>query len=250
MPRRNLRLTIAYDGTDFVGWQVQSAGRTVQGVVEAALGRMHGEPVRVNAAGRTDSGVHADGQVINFQTTLDSIPTSRYHIALNSWLPADVQAVNCRQVPDDFHARYSARARTYRYYYTAADVMHPRGRWFAVRLRRVPSIQVLNTLCGPLLGSHDFSTFTLPRETGKSRVRQVYSASFFPINGQIVFQITANGFLWRMVRSIVGTLVDLERDGAGPEELRRRLEARDRAAAGPTAPSEGLVLHYVEYPDG
>ncbi|MEE8440421.1 MAG: tRNA pseudouridine(38-40) synthase TruA [Spirochaetia bacterium] len=249
MPRRNLKLIIAYDGTDFVGWQVQRTGRTVQGVIQNALESMHGFPVTVYVAGRTDSGVHADGQVINFRTTIDSIPSPEYHIALNASLPRDVRAVMSTEVPDSFHARYSAIRRVYRYYYTLSDVLHPRRRTFAVRLRRRPCLRRLNRLSAPLIGSHDFTTFTLPRETSRSRVREVHSAGFFPLNGQLVFEISANGFLWRMVRSIVGTLLELDRHQAGPDEMVRRLNARNRTEAGPTAPSAALVLHYVEYPD-
>ena len=249
MPRRNLKLTVAYDGTDFVGWQVQRTGRTVQGVVQDALCLMHKEPVTVFAAGRTDSGVHADGQVINFRTTIDSIPSHDFHLALNSYLPRDVQAVDSAEVPDSFHARYSAIRRVYRYFYTYSNTLHPRARSFAVRLRRRPSVQRLNRLCAPVIGSHDFTTFTIPREASKSRIRQICGAAFFPLDGHLVFEVSANGFLWRMVRSLVGTLMDLERQGAEPAEMERRLAACDRKGAGPSAPSAGLVLHYVEYPD-
>lgn len=247
MPRRNLKLTVAYDGTDFVGWQVQAQGRTVQGVIEAALERMHKEPVRVAAAGRTDSGVHADGQVISFRTSLDSIPAETFHIALNSFLPGDVQALHGEEVDDSFHARFSATARSYRYYYSLSDVQNPRGRSFAVRLRYVPSVARLNRLVSPLIGSHDFTTFTLPRDSSSTKIRNVMSVSFYPSCGQLVFAIRANAYLWRMVRSIVGTAVDLEKKGARPDEMARRLELCDREAAGPTAPSAGLVLHCVEY---
>ena len=249
MSRRNLKLTVAYDGSNFVGWQVQPSGRTVQGVILEALERMHGERVVVHAAGRTDSGVHADGQVINFVTTIDSIDSAAFHIALNSYLPADVKALDSREVSEQFHARYSAVRRVYRYYYSMSSVLHPRQRSFAVRLRHSPRISRLNRLAAPLVGSHDFSTFTIPRESSRSRVRHVMSAGFFPLHGQLVFEISANGFLWRMVRSITGTLVALDKEGAEPEEVRRRLAACDRQEAGPSAPSSGLVLHCVEYPD-
>ena len=249
MPSRNLKLTIAYDGTEFVGWQVQRTGRTVQGVIQDALKSMHRAPVTVYAAGRTDSGVHADGQVINFRTTIDSIPSTEYHIALNSFLPRDVRAVMSAEVPDSFHARYSATRRVYRYYYALGDVLHPRRRAFAVRLRHRPCLQRLNRLSAPLIGSHDFTTFTLPRETSRSRVREVYSAGFFPLHGQLIFEISGSGFLWRMVRSVVGTLLELDKRQAEPNEMVRRLAACNRAEAGACAPSAGLVLHYVEYPD-
>lgn len=249
MPSRNLKLIIAYDGTDFYGWQVQRTRRTVQGVIQDALSRMHGAPVTVYAAGRTDSGVHADGQVINFRTTIDSIPAGEYHIALNANLPRDVRAVSSMEVPESFHARYSATCRVYRYFHALGDVLHPHQRSFAVRLRRYPSVQRLNRLCAPLVGSHDFTTFTLPRDTSRSKVREVFSAAFYPHGGQLVFEIAANGFLWRMVRSIVGTLLELDRKEAEPSEMVRRLAACNQAEAGPCAPSEGLVLHCVHYPD-
>ena len=249
MSRRNLKLTVAYDGSNFVGWQVQRSGRTVQGVILQALERMHGERIVVHAAGRTDSGVHADGQVINFVTTIDSIASDAFHIALNSYLPPDVKALDSVQVSDDFHARYSALKRVYRYYYSTSSVLHPRQRTFAVRLRHRPDLRRLNRLAAPLVGSHDFTTFTVPRETSRSRVRLVRSAGFFPLSGQLVFEISASGFLWRMVRSITGTLLALDKEGAGAEEVRRRLEARDHAEAGPSAPAGGLVLHSVEYPN-
>ena len=247
MPERNLKLTIAYDGTDFVGWQVQRTGRTVQGVIQEALERMHGFPVTIYAAGRTDSGVHADGQVINFRTTIDSIPSHEYHIALNASLPRDVRAVTSVEVPDSFHARHSATRRVYRYYYVLSDVLHPRRRTFAVRLRHRPCLQRLNRLSAPLIGIHDFTTFTLPRETSRSRVREVYSAGFFPLHGQLVFEISGSGFLWRMVRSIAGTLLELDRQQAEPDEMVSRLAACDRAKVVACAPSAGLVLHCVEY---
>jgi tRNA pseudouridine38-40 synthase len=249
MSTRNLKLTVAYDGTDFVGWQVQAKGRTVQGVIQDALERMHESPITVYAAGRTDSGVHADGQVINFRTTIDSIPSDRFYVPLNSYLPRDVQALTSQEVTDSFHARYSATKRVYRYYFRTSDVLHPRARSFAIRLRRYPDVSRLNRLCAPLLGSHDFTTFTLPRETSRSRIRHLHSAAFFPLDGQVVFQISANGFLWRMVRSIVGTLLELDRMGADPTEVARRLAARNHGEAGPSAPAAGLVLHCVEYPE-
>jgi tRNA pseudouridine38-40 synthase len=249
MPSRNLKLTIAYDGTDFYGWQVQRTGRTVQGVIQDALLRMHGVPVTIYAAGRTDSGVHADGQVINFRTTIDSIPDDEYHVALNANLPRDVRAISSMEVPESFHARYSATRRVYRYFSTFSNVIHPRDRTFAVRLRHHPNVQRLNRLAAPLVGTHDFTTFTLPRDTSRSKVREIFNAGFYPTGGQLVFEISATGFLWRMVRSIVGTLLELDRKGVDPSEMVRRLAARNRTEVGPCAPSQGLVLHYVEYPD-
>jgi tRNA pseudouridine38-40 synthase len=245
---RNIRATVAYDGTDFHGWQVQPNGRTVQGDVMHALERMHRREVKVYAAGRTDSGVHADGQVINFRTDIDSIPDRDFHIALNSYLPADVRMLESREVEDGFHARYSALRRVYRYYWTHARSVAPAVRGRATWLKRRPSVARLNTLARPLIGRHDFSTFTPPTEPSENRERCVESIAFFPAGELIVMEIAANAFLWRMVRSIAGTLVELDKLAAEPVEVEARLAARDHASAGPSAPAGGLVLHRVDYP--
>jgi tRNA pseudouridine38-40 synthase len=245
---RNLRVTLAYDGSEFFGWQVQAKGRTVQGEVMRALARMHRHEVKVHAAGRTDSGVHADAQVVNFRTDIDSLPAREFFIALNSYLPRDVQALASEEVDETFHARYSAVRRVYRYYWTASRSVAPAIRGRVTRLKRRPCVQRLNALARPLLGPHDFSTFTLPTEPSENRIRAVESIGFFPRGELLVMQIAANAFLWRMVRSIAGTLIELDKIGAEPVEVRARLEARDHAAAGPSAPAQGLVLHRVDYP--
>ncbi len=245
---RNIRATVAYDGTDFYGWQVQAEGRTVQGVVMDALERMHRREVKVTAAGRTDSGVHADGQIINFRTDIDSIPAHDFFVALNSYLPRDVQALDSREVDDEFHARYSAQRRVYRYAWTCARAVRPALRHRVTRLKHRPSIARLNELARPLLGAHDFSTFTLPTEPSENRTRRVDSISFVPRGELVVMEIAANAFLWRMVRSIAGTLIELDKIGAEPVEVESRLAACDHSAAGPSAPAGGLVLHRVDYP--
>lgn len=243
-------MTIAYDGTNFAGWQIQPGERTVQGEVMSALERMHRCEVRVLAAGRTDSGVHADGQVISFLTSIHSLPAHRFPVALNSYLPRDVQALAGQLAPDDFHARYWARLRHYRYYWTSADVVPPAIAHRVAAIKHRPSIRRLNELARPLIGAHDFSTFTLPSEPSESRVREVTGIAFFPQGDLVVMHISANAFLWRMVRSIAGTLIELDKTGAEPVQVRERLRARDHGAAGPSAPAKGLVLHRVEYGDG
>ncbi|MFW5688085.1 MAG: tRNA pseudouridine(38-40) synthase TruA [Spirochaetota bacterium] len=245
---RNIRVTLAYDGTDFSGWQIQAEGRTVQGEVMKALERMHRHQVKLYAAGRTDSGVHAEGQVANFFTDIDSIPADEFFIALNSYLPRDIQAVASREVDAGFHARYSARRRVYRYSWTHSRSVRPSLRRRVTRLKHRPCIARLNELARPLLGSHDFSTFTLPTEPSENRVRTVESAAFFPAGELVVFEISANAFLWRMVRSIAGTLIELDKLAAEPVEVEARLAAKDHAAAGPSAPAHGLVLYRVDYP--
>jgi tRNA pseudouridine38-40 synthase len=245
--RRNIRVTLAYDGTDFFGWQIQARGRTVQGELERSLERMHKHRVQVFAAGRTDSGVHANGQVVNFFTDIDSIPAEEFHKALNSYLPPDIRALDSRHVEDRFHARYDARAREYRYRFWTRPVTDPMLRRYVWRLPRVPDIARLNRMAAVVVGSHDFSTFAVPRDASPSRVKDMYSAAFYPEPPYLVFRIAGRSFLWRMVRSLVGTMIELEARGADEDEMRRILEAKDRKLAGATAPACGLFLHRVIY---
>lgn len=244
--RRNLKVTLAYDGTDFYGWQVQARGRTVQGVVEAALARMHGAPVRVTAAGRTDSGVHATGQVISFEIG-SSIDAGRYAEALNSYLPHDVRAMDAQEAPAAFDARRSARRRTYRYYLASGPAPHPHLRRYCLWRRSLPGVARLNALAAELVGAHDFSTFASADDVNETKVRTVASSCFYVEGPLLVYTIAADGFLRRMVRSVVGTLLDMGSRDAQPGELRRALESRDRLLAGATAPARGLFLERVIY---
>ena len=247
MGERNMRVTLAYDGTHFSGWQSQAIGRTVQGVLEGALARMHGHPVRVIAAGRTDAGVHAVGQVANFVSDIGSIPEQRMALALNRLLPHDLRVSESREASAAFHARFDARLRTYRYYLLTAPVGVPHLRLYSYRLLEQPDVKRLNRLAAALLGTHDFTTFAAPGDPSRSKVREVHSAEFHVEGSFTVFTISANGFLWRMVRSLVGTLLELSSAGACPRTLSELIDARDRSLAGTTAPAQGLFLHRVDY---
>jgi tRNA pseudouridine38-40 synthase len=247
MGLRNLKITLAYDGTDYSGWQIQKNARSVQGVVEQALERMHQRPIRVKAAGRTDSGVHATGQVISFQTNLDSIQPARFALALNSYLPRDVKAQTSREVPESFHARYDARVRVYRYFVHSSPVPLPHISRYSHRILRMPDVGRLNRLAAPLLGTHDFTSFASAGPAGRSSVRTVHSACFHPFGPYLVFKIAANAYLWKMVRSIVGTLLEVEAGGGQPEYIQDTLEAKDNRRSGTTAPANGLFLEKVVY---
>lgn len=248
MNRRSIALTLSYDGTDFRGFQVQPETRTVQSVVEAGLERLLEEPIRIAGAGRTDSGVHAAGQVVSFRTQNMGIPADKIAVTLNSRLPADVSAIGSREVPEEFHARYSAVQRTYRYFLYADEVRNPLIDRYAVRFRRLPSLRRLNEYSAELTGTHDFTTFASSRDKSGTRVRTIDQASWHSRGCMLVFEISARSFMWHMVRSIVGTLVALDSVQAPVQDLRNMLEAGDRSLAGNTAAAHGLVFYKVTYP--
>ncbi|MBI9105913.1 MAG: tRNA pseudouridine(38-40) synthase TruA [Spirochaetales bacterium] len=245
--KRNIKLTVSYDGTDFNGWQVQTNGRTVQGEIEKALGIIHQEKIKLTGSGRTDSGVHAKGQIANFYTEKDNIPADKFTAALNSMLPRDIRILKAEAVSDEFHSRFDAKIRIYRYYIKAGGSCEPWHDRYCWRTRHVPDIGRLNRLAAPLSGIHDFTTFTAAGDPSKSKIRQLYTAAFTIEGAFLVFKIAGNAFLWRMVRSLVGTLMQLEEGGAGSDEMRRILTSLDRSEAGTTAPARGLFLEKVLY---
>jgi len=247
MPDRNIKLTVAYDGTDFLGWQLQKKGRTVQGVMQEGLGRMHGHPVHVLAAGRTDSGVHATGQVANFHSDLDSIAPERFRDAVNSYLPRDVRILESQEVPARFHARRSARLRVYRYYTVNGPVLLPHLRNYRHWVRRPLDVAALNEMASVLVGEHDFSCFSAEGDANVSKVRQVLVSSFHAEGDTLIYTVAATSFLWKMVRTIMGTFLMLEEQGLGAGDLRRIMESGFRSNAGATAPARGLFLERVLY---
>jgi tRNA pseudouridine38-40 synthase len=238
---------VAYDGTDFSGWQRQGQERTVQGVIEAALEKLHKKPVTLTGSGRTDAGVHAAGQVANFYTSIKSMEAPRFVPALNSLLPRDVRILEARETGPDFHARFDARLRTYRYYFITGREALPWELRYARQLRRQPDVPLLNSYARLFRGEMDCSAFAVPGDKSKSRARYISRASFFVEGGKLVFEIGANAFLWKMVRSIVGTLIRFEEKKLRPNFLREVIESRDRNLAGPIAPPEGLFLWKINY---
>ena len=243
---KRFRLDLAFDGTDFAGWQNQLEGRTVQAEVEKALAELVKAPVGVVGAGRTDSGVHARGQSAHFdaETRMDG---SQFLRGLNSLLPSDVRVMACREVGPSFHARFSALARVYHYHLVAAPSLLPWEARYCHRVSDLPPLPVLNSMAAQLYGELDFTTFSHAQDPSVSRNRFIYHASFFPQGDRVVFQIVGNAFLWRMVRSLVGTFLHLGAKGQGATEFAEALGAKDRRRAGPTAPGQGLYLHKVIY---
>lgn len=247
MESRNIRLLIAYDGTDFCGWQRQGAqDRTVQGVIEQALEKIHKTPVSLTGSGRTDSGVHAAGQCANFYTGINSMEAERFAPALNSLLPRDVRIMEAGETSKSFHARFSARSRTYRYNFICRPLLPHESR-YNTRLYNFPRIETLNSYGRLLLGETDCSVFAGSGDTSKSKNRYVYNAAFFIERDCLVFEITANAFLRKMVRSVAGTFLHYERKDTPAEKMRSIIASKDRSLAGPTLPPNGLFLWKIEY---
>jgi len=245
--KTKIALLISYDGSDFAGWQRQNGDRTVQEEIEKALQQLTGQNIPIAGSGRTDSGVHASGQVAHFELQESNIPAEKFHLALNSRLPRDIRILKSRQVDEDFHSRFSARRREYGYYLYNQGIMPAHMRKYCYAVRHPLNLKTLNRLAEPLTGIHDFSTFTAAGDQSKSRIREIFQARFIQQGSCIIFRIAGNAFLWRMVRSLTGTLVDLAKQGADASEMEKRLLAKDREAAGPTAPPWGLFLENIDY---
>jgi tRNA pseudouridine38-40 synthase len=245
---RTIKLIIAYDGTDFLGWQRQAGqARTVQAVIEAALEKMHGHPVTLAGAGRTDSGVHARAQAASFQTDIESIKPCKFVPALNSLLPADVRITDASEAATDFHARFDARTRLYRYFFIAGRQALPHESRYALQLWRVPDIRTLNVYCRLLPGERDCAIFAGSGDSSKSTWRNITHAAFLAEGDHLIFEISANAFLLKMVRSVAGTFLHYEERAAAPAQLRDIIASGDRSQAGPTLPPQGLFLWKVEY---
>jgi tRNA pseudouridine38-40 synthase len=236
---------VEYDGTDFFGFQVQVNRRTVQGEIERALERITGIRTRIVGAGRTDRGVHAAGQIISF-------PASWRHSladlqrALNAVLASDVAVLELGRAAQGFHPRYSARRRAYRYTILNRPWRSPLERRTAWQVARELDVDWMSEASGCLVGTHDFATFGNPPQ-GQNTVRTVFRAEWAATGSRFTFDIEADAFLYRMVRSIVGTLVQVGWQQVPPEEFKRILEAMDRSLVKLVAPAEGLCLMRVDY---
>ncbi len=239
------RATVAYDGTDFCGFQIQVGQRTVQGELEAALARITQTPVRVVGAGRTDSGVHAQGQVIAFRVHWNR-PLAALHRGWNAVLARDVAVLSLSEADAGFHPRYSATSRTYRYTIWRHPIRMPLLRRTAHWVPQPLDVAAMAQAARSLLGEHDFATFGRPPQ-GTNTVRRVIRSAWTGKGDVLYFEITANAFLYRMVRSIVGTLLRVGRGALSTDEFAIRLASARRSMAGPTAPANGLCLMAVHY---
>jgi len=246
-----IRLTVAYDGTRYVGWQRQARGETVQGCLEAALSAFaaDGDPVHIHGAGRTDAGVHALGQVAHLQHAL-RVPVDRLPYALNTRLPADIVVRDAAVAPPGFHARYSATGKHYRYRLRLHRFPDPLERTHEWRCDPGLDVAAMQAAATALCGSHDFTSFTTHAfEAPDDRVRTLRRAALHRDGDRLTCDFEGSGFLRNMVRAIVGTLVDVGQGRRAPATMADLLAARDRRLAGPTAPAHGLCLLAVTYGD-
>ncbi len=247
MPLRSLRLTLEYDGSKYFGWQTQRDQPTVQETIEQAIAKIVGEKVALHGSGRTDRGAHALGQVAHFQC--DSIlPTERWLAALNAHLPDDIAVLRVEEVDADFHARFSARSKTYRYRITNRTVRSPLLRARAWFVPESLDLDRMRQAAAHLVGEHDFRAFMKEGSQQKSTVRRVIRLEIERTGDDIIIEVEATGFLYTMVRAFVGCLVRVGRGRWEPESLEQVLRAGDRERVGPnTAPAQGLYLLEVQY---
>jgi tRNA pseudouridine38-40 synthase len=249
---RNLKLILSYDGSDFAGWQVQPDSPTVQGTLASAIGRLTGEKVLPQGSGRTDAGVHALAQVVTFVTE-SSVPTANFVKALNDSLPVAVRVLSAEEVAADFHARYSAREKNYRYRIYRGAICPPflaRYVWhFPFPLDQGAMIAG----AGLVEGEHDFTSFAaVDPERGHdgvpvTNVRRIFSSEWQGDGEEFLYTVTGSGFLHHMVRNLVGTFILVGKGTLRPEDITRILAAKNRSVAGATAPASGLYLVKVGY---
>ena len=260
---RRIRLTIAYDGTNYRGWQIQQptpahpegSVPTIQGELQRALGQLlpkEGNIIPVVGASRTDSGVHALGNVACFDTE-STIPAANFPKAINRYLPADIRVMQADEVSMDFHPRFVPHEKCYEYRIDHGRVANPLTRLYAYHYTYPLDLERMRTAARELVGVHDFTSFVNPDsqvfEHGGDAVREIYSIDIMEEGSQLVIRIRGNGFLYHMIRIIVGTLLVIGNGRRTPEDIRTMLAAKDRTTAGPTVPAHGLclcALHYDE----
>ena len=248
----NFKLLLQYDGTDYHGWQIQENARSIQGELERVISLLENAPVKVIGSGRTDAGVHAEGQVANVNIVRSFTP-ERLQAAINGNLRRDIRIMKVEVADDDFHSRFNAKNKTYIYRVMNTRVMSPFWRRFAHHDARPLDVERMNDAARLFLGEHDWTAFSAAQMDGENRVRTITDFSVASRwdersnAAMIEFRISANGFLRYMVRSIVGTLLEVGRGEKDFDTIRTAIVTGDRDLAGATAPPHGLTLHKVVY---
>ncbi len=239
-------LRVAYDGTEYCGWQIQPGLRTVEGTLKSALNKLMGTEVPMIGASRTDAGVHAEGNVAVFDCDT-TIPADKIKYALNNMLPEDVVVVESKQVEDNFHPRHCDCKKTYQYRILNTPLPDPNRRRNTYFYRGSLDIAAMREAAGYIVGTHDFICFMAAGSQVKDTVRTVYSLELEREYDVVTMTIQGNGFLYNMVRIIAGTLIMVGRGQIKPQEVKNIIDKRDRREAGPTAPAKGLTLKVIEY---
>lgn len=239
-------MTIEYDGTAYAGWQVQVNAVTVQGVVETALGQVMHQPVRIYSAGRTDAGVHARGMTAHFQTT-SNLPLQAFREGVNRFLPSDVAIREVREMPTDFHARFAARGKWYRYTIYNHQIRSPLNARTAWHLRGALDLVLMRRAAGCLIGVHDFRAFRSSGCVARTTLREIFQVDILAEGAFVRIDVRGTGFLRHMVRMLVGTLVEIGQGRRPVEDLARLLQGETGLVRGPTAPAHGLCLQAVWY---
>ena len=249
---RNLKLTLSYDGAEFSGWQVQPGAITVQGTLASAIGRITGEKVLPQGSGRTDAGVHALAQVVTFVTE-SSVPTANFIKALNDLLPAAVRVLGSEEAPEQFHARHSAKAKTYGYRIYRGTICSPFLARYVWHYPYPLDEEAMKRAAELVVGEHDFtSVAAVDPERGREaeavcNVRQIFASSWHRESDEFVYSVRGSGFLHHMVRNLVGTFILVGKGTFRADDVTRILAEKNRSAAGATAPASGLYLVNVEY---
>lgn len=242
-----IKCTISYDGTMFAGYQVQPDKRTVQSELETALARMHkGQGVKVTASGRTDAGVHAKGQVIHFDTPY-TVPVKNWQRGLNSLLPDDIAVVKAEVVEDIFHARFDATAKEYRYFVSRSTQKDPFRKNYMYNFPFPLDLELIKQAIPHLLGTHDFTSFCSAKTEVVDKVRTIHEIELYEEGDVLVFRFRGNGFLYNMIRILMGTLLEIGNGKLISSMVPEILQSKDRSAAGRTVPGQGLYLWEVEY---
>ncbi|MED4456314.1 tRNA pseudouridine(38-40) synthase TruA [Metabacillus fastidiosus] len=241
-----IKCKISYDGTQFSGYQVQPNKRTVQSELEAVLSKIHKNPVKVYASGRTDASVHAVGQVVHFDTSL-TIPFDRWKKALNAMLPDDISVTLIEEAGEGFHARFSAKAKEYHYIIDRSEQPDIFKRNYRYHFPYKLDVHSMREACELLQGTHDFTSFCAAKSAVEDRVRTIHKIEIEEVDNELVFSFIGNGFLYNMVRILVGTLLDVGQGIIVPQEIPNIIDGKDRNLSGKTVPGHGLFLWKVYY---
>jgi tRNA pseudouridine38-40 synthase len=242
-----VKCIVSYDGSLFSGYQVQPNKRTIQGEIEDALCKLHkDQKIKVYASGRTDAGVHAFGQVIHFDTNL-SIPEEKWPFALNARLPEDIVILEAAYVNQDFHSRFHTSGKEYRYRINRQKMIDVFKRKYSFHYPYPLDLNAIREACTHLCGTHDFTSFCAASTEVEDKVRTIYSIELIEEETDIIFRFIGNGFLYNMVRILVGTLIDVGQGLTEPNSIPRIIEGRDRGLSGKTVPGHGLYLWKVHY---